>query len=78
MADAVWRCRSEHSIILDPGLRGRYPTAVHLDNASHLEKLPSIALVDPRRMIFIGSIDRRIDFEWLDSDLLPENWTVQS
>ena len=67
MADAVWRCRCEHSIILDPGLRGRYPSAVHLDNASHLELLPSVAMVDPRKMVYIGSIDRRVDFEWLDA-----------
>lgn len=66
MSDAVWRCRCEHSIILDPGLRGRYPSAVHLDNASHLEQLPSVATVDPRKLVFIGSIDRRVDFEWLD------------
>jgi len=67
MADAVWRCRCEHSIILDPGLRGRYPSAVPLDNASHLELLPSVATADPRKMVYIGSIDRRVDFEWLDA-----------
>ncbi len=67
LADAVWRCRCEHSIILDPGLRGRYPSAVRLDNASHLELLRSAATADPRRMVYIGSIDRRVDFEWLDA-----------
>jgi hypothetical protein len=67
MADAVWRCRCEQSIILDPGLRGRYPSAVHLDNASHLELLPPVATAGPRRMVYIGSIDRRVDFEWLDA-----------
>jgi hypothetical protein len=66
-ADAVWRCRCEHSIILDPELRSRYPTAYHLDNASHVERLPSVASVETRKMVFIGSIDRRIDFEWLDA-----------
>ena len=66
-ADAVWRCRCEHSIILDPELRSRYPTAYHLDNASHVEHLPSVATVDARKMVYIGSIDRRVDFEWLDA-----------
>jgi hypothetical protein len=67
IADAVWRCRCEHSIILDPELRSRYPTAYHLDNASHVERLPSVASIDPRRMVYIGSIDRRVDFQWLDA-----------
>jgi hypothetical protein len=67
IADAVWRCRCEHSIILAPELRSRYPTAYHLDNASHVEHLPSVAKIDTRKMVYIGSIDRRVDFEWLDA-----------
>jgi hypothetical protein len=67
MADAVWRCRCQHSIILDPGLQSRYPTAFHLDNASHVERLPLVAAVDASKMVFIGSIDRRVDFQWLDA-----------
>jgi hypothetical protein len=67
MADAVWRCRCPHSIILDPGLQSRYPTAFHLDNASHVERLPSVATVGASKMVYIGSIDRRVDFEWLDA-----------
>ena len=66
-ADAVWRCRCQHSIILDPELRSRYPTAYHLDNASHVERLASIAAVDPSKMVYIGSIDSRVDFQWLDA-----------
>ncbi len=66
MADAVWRCRCEHSIVLDPELQSRYPTAYHLDNASNVEHLPSVATIDPRKTVYIGSIDRRVDFEWLD------------
>ncbi len=76
MADALWRCRCEHSIILDPGLRGRYPSAVHLDNASHVELLPPVATADTRRMVYIGSIDRRVDFEWLDA-LAANDVTVE-
>ncbi len=67
LADAAWRCRCEHSIILDPELRSRYPSAYHLDNASHVGLLPSVATVDARKMVFIGSIDRRVDFRWLDA-----------
>ena len=67
IADAVWRCRCEHSIILDPELRSRYPTAYHLDNASHVQHLASVATIDARKMVYIGSIDRRVDFEWLDA-----------
>jgi hypothetical protein len=67
LADAVWRCRCEHSIILDPELRSRYPTAYHLDNASHVEHLQSVAAIDARKMVYIGSIDRRVDFQWLDT-----------
>ena len=52
---------------LDPELRSRYPTAYHLDNASHVELLPSVATVDARKMVYIGSIDRRVDFRWLDA-----------
>ena len=67
LADAAWRCGCEHSIVLDPGLRGRYPSAAHLDNASHLELLPWVTTLDPRRMVYIGSIDLRVDFDWLDA-----------
>ena len=67
MADAVWRSRCEYSIILDPELQSRYPTAYHLDNASHIEHLPSVAALDARKMVYIGSIDRRVDFQWLDA-----------
>jgi hypothetical protein len=67
IADSVWRCRCEHSIILDPDLQSRYPTAHHLDNASHVDHLASIAALDVRKMVYIGSVDRRVDFQWLDA-----------
>jgi hypothetical protein len=31
------------------------------------ERLSSVATVDVRKMVYIGSIDRRVDFDWLDS-----------
>ena len=67
VADAVWRCRCEHLLILDPELRSRYPTAYHLDNASHLEHLSSVTALDATKMVYIGSIDCRVDFQWLDA-----------
>ena len=67
IADAVWRCRCEQTIVLAPELRSRYPTSTHFDNASHVEHLPSASRADPRKMVYIGSIDRRVDFEWLDA-----------
>jgi hypothetical protein len=53
------------SIILDPELQTRYVTAYHLDNASHLQLLPLVATIDPRKTVYIGSIDRRVDLAWL-------------
>jgi hypothetical protein len=50
-----------------PGTAGPLSERRHLDNASHLELLPSVAMVDPKKMVCIGSIDRRVDFEWLDA-----------
>lgn len=67
VADAVWRCRCEHSIVLDPDLQKRYSTACHLDNASHVEHLPSVTALDAGKMVYVGSIDRRVDFQWLDA-----------
>jgi hypothetical protein len=52
---------------LDPELQSRYATAAHLDNASHVEHLPCVAAVDLGKMVYIVSIDRRVDFEWLDA-----------
>ena len=61
---------------IGPGTEGRYPSAVHLDNASHVELLPTVATADPRKMVYIGSIDRRVDFEWLDA-LAANDVTVE-
>jgi hypothetical protein len=67
LADAFWRCRCERSIVLDPGLQEKYTGSYHLNNASHLAYLPSVAKVDTRNMVFIGSIDSRLDLRWLEA-----------
>lgn len=63
--DLIWRARCEHTILLDASLAPRYPCAHHLDNASHLRPLPAVANADRGAMVYIGSIDSRVDFAWL-------------
>ncbi len=67
LQDGVWRERCSHTIILDPELGSRYPGARHLDNASHLRFLPAVSKADPYRAVYVGSIDSRVDFDWLDA-----------
>lgn len=67
LQDAIWRCRCTHAVILDAALQDHYPGAYHLDNASHLQPIAAVAQADPRSMIYIGSIDSRVDFTWLDA-----------
>jgi hypothetical protein len=63
--DLVWRARCEYTILLDAALAQRYPCAHHLDNASHLRPLPGVEDADRTAMVYIGSIDCRVDFGWL-------------
>lgn len=63
--DLIWRARCEHTILLDAALSPRYPDAHHLDNASHLTPLPEVKKADCDAMVYIGSIDSRVDFAWL-------------
>jgi hypothetical protein len=67
LLDAIWRCRCTHTIVLDAALKSRYPRAYHLDNASHLRPIASVEKADPRSLVYIGSIDSRVDFAWLDA-----------
>ncbi len=67
LQDAIWRCRCTHTILLDAALKERYPRAHHLDNASHMQPIASVEKADPRSMVYIGSIDSRVDFTWLDA-----------
>ena len=67
ITDAVWRVRCERPIVLDPELQSRYPCSYHLDNASHLHLIPSVSAINSRKMVYVGSIDSRVDFGWLDA-----------
>ncbi len=67
LQDAIWRSRCEHTIVLDEALKSRYPRAYHLDNASHLQPIAAVAHADQSSMVYIGSIDIRVDFSWLDA-----------
>lgn len=67
LRDGVWRERCSHTIVLDAELGSRYPGAHHLDNASHLRFLPAVWKADPDRAVYVGSIDSRVDFDWLDA-----------
>jgi hypothetical protein len=67
LQDAIWRCRCTHTIVLDAALKSRYPRAYHIDNASHLQPIAAVEKANPRSLVYIGSIDSRVDFAWLDA-----------
>ncbi|MDE1901740.1 MAG: hypothetical protein KGI37_08865 [Alphaproteobacteria bacterium] len=60
-----WVCNK--SVILDKGLWALYPFAAHLDNASHVVNSASLAPRRHDRLVYIGSIDCRVDFTWLEA-----------
>lgn len=64
--DAMWVNRCRGVIVLDPGLQERYPNSFHLDNASHLGMRQSPSKNRKPRLIYIGSIDSRVDILWLE------------
>ena len=65
--DLMWRRECVRPLVLEKGLKRIYPLALHFDNASHIRAASKNAAIDPRRLVYIGSIDRRVDFEWLDA-----------
>lgn len=65
LQDIIWRARCEHTLVLNAALTGRYPGAVHLDNASHLGPVMPLPTAYSNRMVYVGSIDTRVDFEWM-------------
>lgn len=67
LQDTIWLCRCPRIIVLDGALKERYPRAYHLDNASHMQPIAAVEKADPRNMVYIGSIDGRVDFAWLDA-----------
>lgn len=65
--DWTWRAHCDHYMVLEEGMLPRYPGAFHLTNASHMRPLNEAN--DRRhgedRVVYIGSIDVRTDFDWL-------------
>lgn len=65
--DWTWRMHCDLHMVLEQGLLQRYPKAFHLDNASHLGRLTRDDGADwIERAVYIGSIDQRTDFAWLE------------
>jgi hypothetical protein len=67
--DKIWQKLCDTTLILQKGLVWNYPRSHHFDNASHLRLLPGMLRVEPHCLVYIGSIDRRVDFEWLNNIL---------
>ncbi|WP_281999261.1 hypothetical protein [Geotalea uraniireducens] len=63
--DLRWRYHVDSSIVLSADLMQLYPGAYHLNNASHLTPPIQKAPIDPERIVYLGSIDERVDWEWL-------------
>lgn len=65
--DWTWRLHCNLHMVLEQGLLQLYPKAFHLDNASHLGPLKRNASASQSdRVVYIGSIDQRTDFTWLE------------
>ena len=63
--DRLWRSSSRQHIVLSKTLQTAYGKALHLDNASHLCPSGMRRSDKGRSMVYIGSVDKRVDFEWL-------------
>lgn len=59
--DLHWRALCGQTLVLERAMRRVYPFSRHLDNASHLRPLTQIT--NDLRLVYIGSIDRRLDLE---------------
>lgn len=64
--DLQWRSFCDLVVVKEEGLKRRYPNAYFLANASHLRPSPNRNRRDARRLVYTGSIDHRVDFNWLD------------
>ena len=65
--DMIWQQESDGILILEKGLNSFYPKAFHFDNASHILRSAEPAEVPANHLVYVGSIDSRVDFEWLDA-----------
>jgi hypothetical protein len=63
--DLRWRTFCDFILILEEGLRRRYPKSVFVGSASHLRPIPKTTMPKSRRVIYAGSIDSRVDVAWL-------------
>ena len=62
--DRRWRAVCGGTVVLNKAMTTRYRRAKWLDNASHLSPIPDLPQ-DPR-LVYIGSIDRRLDLPLLE------------
>lgn len=63
--DFRWRRLCGQAVVLEHGMKRYYPGARHLDNASHILNGRRAAL--PARVVYIGSIDYRLDLALLEA-----------
>ena len=59
-----WKEKTDAVVVLSKSLKTDDPNCFHVGNASHLKKLVRLEN-DLSRAIYIGSIDKRVDFAWL-------------
>jgi ADP-heptose:LPS heptosyltransferase/SAM-dependent methyltransferase len=66
--DLIWRRLSDRVLLLDQGLQCRYPrNSYHLENASHLGRVSGTGSKTCDALVYIGSIDDRVDFGLLET-----------
>jgi hypothetical protein len=63
--DWMWRLHCHAYMVLEEGMLPRYPGSFHLTNASHMRPVPTDQREQAERVVYIGSIDVRTDFDWL-------------
>jgi len=65
--DLQWRTFCDVILVLEEGLKRRYPKSVFIGSASHLRPPSRKTAFDPRRVIYAGSLDNRVDMAWLEN-----------
>lgn len=64
--DMRWRLHTDRRMVLEKSLLWRYPGALHLDNASQVQRPPATPSLR-EGVVYSGSIDHRTDFDILKS-----------
>lgn len=62
--DMRWRLHTDRRMVLEKSLLWRYPGALHLDNASQVQR-PAPSSSPREGVVYSGSIDHRTDFDLL-------------